>query len=614
MFPERIYLTVMKMDQMKKSRTHIILALLLVSALSSCANTSTPPSGGPKDTIPPSLLRVLPDSNMVGFPVDKGIIEMKFDEYVVLKDPTKNIYLSPPLKKNVTAKIRGKSLIVSFPEKLDSATTYSLHFGTSIADNNEGNEFYPYVYTFSTGGHIDTLMQSGLILDSKTLLPLENVTVGYYESTSDSVIYTGYPSAMARSDKWGYFVVRNLKRIPYQVFAFKDENGNNQYDPDNEIVAFMDSVSLPDLVMKREREELQYVDMKDTSRALARPHELDLYMFKEKSRVQYVKDSKRAERRMCYITFGAPGVIIDSMGFRGVDSSKVLTQFNIARDSIVLWIADTLYRVPDTLYFDIKYYKTDTLKKLSLERETIRFVAKKTKPVAQTRREEAAKGVKLQRADLMNLKVEASGDLVEDQGFVFLFPAPVVTMKLDSVILESKSPRGIKNIEKYSFIRDSLDLNKYYLKPFTEILQGYDYTLTVKEAAFKDLYLFTNDSVQTSVSLPNSDRLGKLTLNISGASGAYLVELTNQTRDKVYRGYRLNRDTTLVFPYIQPGKYNIRVTEDLNGNGILDTGDLTIKKQPEKVRLYMLPGGSNVIEFKEGMELIQNVDLKEIFR
>jgi len=214
----------------------------------------------------------------------------------------------------------------------------------------------------------------------------------------------------------------------------------------------------------------------------------------------------------------------------------------------------------------------------------------------------------------MNLKVEASGDLVEDQGFVFLFPAPVVTMKLDSVILESKSPRGIKNIEKYSFIRDSLDLNKYYLKPFTEILQGYDYTLTVKKAAFKDLYLFTNDSVQTSVSLPNSDRLGKLTLNISGASGSYLAELTNQTRDKVYRGYRLNKDTTLIFPYIQPGKYNIRVTEDLNGNGILDTGDLTIKKQPEKVRLYMLPGGSNVIEFKEGMELIQNVDLKEIFK
>ncbi|MDD4639581.1 MAG: hypothetical protein PHT63_07495, partial [Bacteroidales bacterium] len=101
---------------------------------------------------------------------------------------------------------------------------------------------------------------------------------------------------------------------------------------------------------------------------------------------------------------------------------------------------------------------------------------------------------------------------------------------------------------------------------------------------------------------------------ISGVSGSYRVELTIQTRNEVFRGHRIERDTSIVFPYIKPGKYNIRITEDLNGNGVIDTGSILQKKQPEKVRLYSLPVGSPLIEFKEGMELIQSIDLKEIFK
>ncbi|MCK9304533.1 MAG: Ig-like domain-containing protein [Bacteroidales bacterium] len=591
-----------------------LILIIVIFGTGSCANTSAPPSGGPRDTIPPVLIKVIPDSNVVAFPLQKGSVELKFDEYVLLKDPVKNIFLSPPLKKRVETKIRGKSLIVSFPEKLDSNITYSLHFGSSITDNNEGNQFYPYVFVFSTGSTTDSLMQSGVVLDCRTLLPAEDVTVGYYSDMSDSAVYNRFPDAMSKSDKWGYFVVRNLKSIPYQVFAFKDENGNNLFDPDNELVAFRDSLAVPTSVMRKESQELLFVDMKDTTKALARPSETVLYLFREKSAVQFVRESKRPGRRFCYIKFGAPDVKIDSMGFRELDSSGVLRQFNIARDSLALWIADTLYRVPDTLYFDLKYYKSDSLGNPALEREELKFIAKREKPVAQTRREEAARGVDLPRTDLMKLKIEASGDLIEQRGFVFIFPAPPVVMNLDSVMLESKSPRGIKSKEKYSFERDTLDLTRYYLRPENQIQQGYDYKLSVKKAAFKDLYLFTNDSLESVVSLPNSDRLAKLTLDISGVSGSYLVELTNQTRNEVFRGHRIERDTSIVFPYIKPGKYNIRITEDLNGNGVIDTGSILQKKQPEKVRLYSLPVGSPLIEFKEGMELIQSIDLKEIFK
>src|SRR5690554_3770345 len=117
----------------------IIFLMFGYFATSSCANTSTPPMGGPKDTIPPLLIEVVPDSGAISFPLEEGILTMTFDEYVVLKDPQQNIFLSPPQKKQPEAKIKGKSVIVRFQEKLDSNKTYSLHFGNSIQDNNEGN-------------------------------------------------------------------------------------------------------------------------------------------------------------------------------------------------------------------------------------------------------------------------------------------------------------------------------------------------------------------------------------------------------------------------------------------------------------------------------------------
>ena len=598
------------------------MAVTLIAILvffQSCANTSTPPSGGPKDTLAPVLLKVIPDSNKTNFPRKGGKVELRFNEYVVLKDPTKLVYLSPPQKKMLQTKIKSKSIIVTFPEELDSATTYSINFSSAIADNNEGNLFYPYVYPFSTGNNLDTMIHSGMILDYKTLLPIDNVVAAYYkDNIPDSILYKKYPSAIAKSDKWGYYVVRYLKNEPYKIIAFKDDNNNYLYDPGSELVGFIDSLVTPVKPLKKGMKEIEYVNVKDTVRALSRPYENVLYMFKEISGNQYIKSSGRPQRKMAYITFGSPNVRIDSMGFRGIDSSKFLTQFNLTRDSLVLWIKDTLFSPPDTLFYDLNYYKTDTLNKLVLTRESVKLISVTKKRTVEDLRKSSknkdqdAKNEK--RKDLLDLKIEADPSMIEQIGFKFIFPSLPVKMKLDSIKLVSTSPKGIRNPEEYLFVRDSIENLWYYLKFKNKVLPGYTYMLDIPKNCFTDVYRNTNDSINISVILPNTDRLSKLTLNISGTQGSHVVELTNQTRDKVFRSFKIVRDTTLVFPYIQPGIYSVRITQDLNGNGILDTGSLSERRQPEKVRLLTLPNGKSLIEFKEGMELEQNVNLKEIFK
>ena len=75
-------------------KTKLVLALLLLItiALSRCAK-QTAPTGGPKDTIPPSLLHSYPERNQTN--VSTASIEMEFDENVQVNNPKDQILITP---------------------------------------------------------------------------------------------------------------------------------------------------------------------------------------------------------------------------------------------------------------------------------------------------------------------------------------------------------------------------------------------------------------------------------------------------------------------------------------------------------------------------------------
>ncbi len=79
------------------------------------------------------------------------------------------------------------------------------------------------------------------------------------------------------------------------------------------------------------------------------------------------------------------------------------------------------------------------------------------------------------------------------------------------------------------------------------------------------------------------------------------------------RSYIIDSDTVLKFPYLKAGKYSVRITEDMNRNGIVDTGSLLGHRQPEKVKFYKLKDGSYVLTVKESTEMEQTIDLGRLF-
>ena len=256
----------------------------------------------------------------------------------------------------------------------------------------------------------------------------------------------------------------------------------------------------------------------------------------------------------------------------------------------------------------VRYMKTDTLGMLNSFDEEVKLINPK-KSIVKTPK----KDIKHEDTTAV-FSLTANPETVEQYGWVFEFKYPVIEDAFDSLTFRYLNPKQQEFTGTYTITQDSLNLRKYTLKPDVELLPGYEYFVKVPHRKFKDINGYYNDSTEVKVTLPNDDKLSSMDLVLTNVHNKYIVDLLNEQRDKVIRSYIVDKDETLKFPYIKAGKYSLRITEDLNRNDLVDTGNLLEHKQPEKVRFYKLEDGTFLIDIPEMTELEQNIDLVEMFK
>lgn len=602
------------MRKLKSLANYLIPAIPIAFVLGSmmfshsCANTTTPPSGGPKDTIPPVIVKVEPMEGATGVPRHKTQLAFTFNEFVVVKN-NKNIFLSPPLEKMPKFKMRGKSLVVYFESDLDSARTYTLDMTDAVADNNEGNMFPGYTFAFSTGDCIDSMMITGIVQDCNSLMPVKGATVMLYKDHADSAIFKHRPDAATKTDDWGFFCLRNIPDTLFRLYAVMDDNNNNIYEPDNnERIAFCDSLIRPKTKINDSLPELGKYLMTDTLACLARKTEYELNMFRETPSKQMIVNKERVGERTAYITFLAPYAQIDSLWIKNVPQEKLITQFNIHRDSLEIWVNDPK-KQPDTLYLNVNYLKTDTLGKLAPFTELVKLAKPRKKGVGKS----SIRDIKKEDTTAV-FTLQAKPERVEQYGFEMEFKYPIVESGFDSLTFRYINPKQQEQKGTYRVEQDSLNIRKYTIWPEIKYQPGYEYFLKIPHRKFRDINGFYNDSTEVKVSLPNDDKLSALHLKVENVNNKYIIDLLDEKRTNIIRSFTIENDCTLLFPYLTAGKYSIRLTEDLNRNGVVDTGNLLEHKQPEKVRLYKLKDGTFLIDIPEMMELEQTVNIKELFK
>ena len=561
----------------------------------SCANTSQAPTGGRKDTIPPVIVKMNPRSYVVGVPLEGARFEFTFDEYVKVSAP-KNIFLSPPQKVIPKYKMKGKKLIISFEEPLQENTTYTLNFYGAIQDVNENNPYPGYAYVFSTGDSIDSLYLTGSVLDCETLDPIKEATVLLYTSQEDSAVYKDPPVAATKTDVWGFFALRNLPDSNFRMYAISDENGNNRYDPESERIAFIDSLVRPVNVIKDSIYELMFFNMKDTVACRDRKTEYELSMFKETPSRQFIDNSGRTGERSAFISFSARNAHIDTMWIAGLSPDRLITQINQERDSLEIWMNDQR-TIPDTVNLFVNYLKTDSTGVLSAFTEEIKLGNPNPGGFRDT---------------IARYKISADPKRVEKEGFLLEFDYPLINALFDSVRYTIINVRGQEEEGTFTYSRDTLNPRMYHIVPEGEMSIVNQYSLTVPEGLFRDINNNWNDSSDFKVRLPMEVNLSTLILDMKSVHHKYVVELLDERRTQVLFTHVVNQDSQLEFPYLDAGKYYVRITEDLNGNSYVDTGSLLNHQMPERVR-YLKVDDNPLLDIPEMSYITQTVDLEELF-
>ncbi len=510
------------------------MVLLLLSGVlcTQCAQVKAP-SGGAKDVTPPRLIEAVPPDSSINFSASS--IELTFDEFIQLKNLQQQLLISPPMETPEVG-IKKKSLVVELKDTLLPRTTYSINFGSAVADITEGNTTRNLKYVFSTGPYLDSLTVDGQVRFADDLSPAPNVYVMLYQSHGDSVPMKEKPYYFSKTGEEGEFRIGNLAGGRYKIFALKDDNFNYLFDLPEEAIAF--------------QKELVTPVVKDSTLGL------DLRMFREFHKRQYLAGSEVRKQGMLRLAFGLPA---PEAGFELVGRQRLgydtIREANRAGDTLTYWFKGVT--APDT--FRIAPFAKDTL----LDTLQVAFGPLKKKP-----REFEV---------LTNLKREHP----PFQPPAFFSPYPVAKFRPEQITL-------VKDSDTVAVQWKPVDSTFHRYRMTNELVPGASYQLLAGRNAFTDLFGRTSDSLSRSFQTRELSEYGdiELKLNWEGDPGHPFVLQLLDKKGKTLRERTLENGGTIGFSRVLPGEYQLKLIFDRNANGQWDTGHYLSGRQPEQVVFY----------------------------
>jgi hypothetical protein len=227
-----------------KAAKAIFYFLLFILIISICTTTNSgcanilPPTGGPRDTLPPVLVSAVPKNVSLNFKTNQIIFT--FDEYVTIDKVQENLIISPTPKINPIVTNKLKTVSVKLKDTLQPNTTYQLNFGNTIRDVNENNILRNFTYVFSTGAYIDSLHFSGKVIVAKTGKIDSTLLVMLHRNLDDSAVVNDRPPYVTRVDTAGYFSFDHVAPGTYALYALKDQSNSRKYYSKSDLFAFAD--------------------------------------------------------------------------------------------------------------------------------------------------------------------------------------------------------------------------------------------------------------------------------------------------------------------------------------------------------------------------------------
>lgn len=506
-----------------------LMFLFILSAfITGCASMQQP-SGGPKDSIPPKIVKETPANLTRNFATRE--IEIEFDEYVKLNNEFTEFSISPDVDAIPELRIKKKSLFIKLPDTLAENTTYSLNFGKGLVDVNESNPLLNYSYVFSTGNEIDSLTLSGNVISSYILEPEKDIVVLLIPIKQDSIFGKRKANIFTRTDSSGNFQFKNLSENTYRIYALKENNNDRIYNsPDEEIAFLKDSIVLDKNISG-----------------------IKLSTFKEIPTNFRVLENKIENTGRILLAFNksVANPSLKVLNNTSLNDNKIV-EFTKTRDSAFIWLPELSF---DTL--DIE------LSQNSIPLDTILLRRNKND--------------KYDRAILMSDNLAAQRvDAIKN--VVFTASAPIESADISKIKLLEDTIR----VNNFQLTLDNDNQRKanltYRWRPRRT------YLLELEEGAFIGHFGEKSQSGQRKFTFDDTENYGDIILNIQlPDSNNYIVELIKEDKTQVAAVHNINSSQKINYKQFPGGNYSVRIIYDDNANQIWDTGNLAEKKQAEQL-------------------------------
>ncbi|MDD4820712.1 MAG: Ig-like domain-containing protein [Flavobacteriales bacterium] len=522
------------------TKSVFLIVICTVALVYSCASIGTP-SGGRKDMLAPVPLYFTPANGSTNFKAKE--IEVEFNECIKFKELRKNLIVSPNIDIadhiKPSASMPSKKMVIDLSKiELKPNTTYTINFGNSITDNNEGNELLNFKYVFSTGDKIDSLVVGGVVADAfdehfdpKTSILMYIVDTAY----TDSTVYKEKPAYYARlnDSKDSTFRIDNVTPGTYQLIALVDDNSNMRYDQAKDKIGFFPRTITLDSTSEKDNGYLLRL-------SLAKPK----YKVFQGANLQ-------------------PGLIqvtMNDFGNRTVEritpdlseGEKDLFIFSKERDTLQYWFSGE-------------------------EKDSIVFYVKKDGEVTDTINAKIRKPAKVDFA----LRTSTSTPNIYENVFI-IANKPITAVDSSAVrLITSKDSTAVP----FSLKIDSTHFKAEIIfkqKPESQ------YLLDVYPGAITSILGETvQDTLLRTIKTKTRDDYGNLRITpVSFSQYPLIFQLLSIDMKTVVREVVLRGKDFVTFDLVPPNKYRLRVIYDTNDNGKWDTVDFLNHIQPEKVK-YM---------------------------
>jgi len=543
---------------------YIFFAVALIIAVNiflvRCANIQ-PPTGGPKDLAAPKIKKTTPADKTVNF---KGKeLEIIFNEDIAQFG--QQLIITPYYSKKIEVKVLHNKVKIEFQD-LDSNTTYTINFREQVKDITEKNALVNYTFTFSTGPHLDSLSLKGSVVDLMTNQPIAGALISLYKSSDTSSISKDPPYYLSEANKSGSFLIDNIKKGDYRVYALKENNNTINYDTELDLIDF-DTISLTKSIS-----DLSFKVSKIDTTPPKIIHEKEenentfLIRFSEG-----VKNPIAKSGDTIFKTLLSP----DARDLK-IYNNNTFPHNDTLKASIS--VSDSLGNYTDTL--KVKIYFEKSKEKESHHNKPHTKGTEKGKKENEQVINKILPTELLLNPDTTDIKIYLNDPWMEidlDSLLIFEDSIPIKLTKNDFILNEKL---GLLEIKRPNKAKDSLLL----------ILK-------------KDLFITVNNDISSAqkikFKIKKESDLGSLGGIITTGEESYIFQLLN---DKYKPLISLLNPKKFQFKYLNPGTYYIRVLIDKNKNGQWDQASLKKGIKAEPVYFY-----------KEKLDIRANWDIEDTF-